>query len=138
MPLDDAVRPDLAATLSSPQVAEIVEQLEALYDAMICCLQKDPASHFPPRTISALLDQQRRLLSALEQAIGAALAHGASPQQLDAVITDIEKAHQRCQQLLRRHIAELEQTMVTLSKRQQHRAAYLAHCSSKQKFNPPT
>jgi len=115
-------------------LSEIVRQLDQLHGGMVRCLTTDtptPADALParaePRTISAMLHQQRLLLLALEQAIEAALAAGVAPEQLNVVITHIEESHHRCQQLLRRHIAELEQTMLALRKRQQHRTAYIAH-----------
>jgi len=123
------------AVCAIPQdISEILRQLDRLHSGMIRCLEKDtptPAdalpAHAEPRTISAMLHQQRLLLFALEQAIEGALAAGVAPEHLDAAIAHIEASHQRCQRLLRQHIGKLEQTIVTLSKRQQHRAAYLAH-----------
>jgi len=126
--------PTPAARAIPQDLSEILRQLDRLHSGMVRCLHTDtptPAealpAHAEPGTISAMLHQQRLLLFALEQAIEAALAAGVAPEQLDAAIAHIEASHQRCQRLLRQHIGKLEQTIVTLSKRQQHRAAYLAH-----------
>ena len=128
------------------ELSEILEQLDGLYSGMIRCLEKSAASRaraadsaeaanlsvagsagprLEPRTLSALLDQQRILLFSLEQAIDKALAAGVPPQQLDAAITRIENAHQRAQQLLRQHVRGLEQTMTALRHRRQRCGAYL-------------
>jgi len=89
-----------------------------------------------PRTIAALLQQQRSLLVELERAIGAALASGVVPERLEAVIGHVEAGHRHCQGLLRRRLAELERALAGLSKRRVQRAAYLAHSGDAAKTAP--